>query len=160
MHWIVQHCFHYCATWKFVAPEQRIHQPSFGCDVQWQMNNVKWFIVLCIIINIVINFHDLHALQRASTFDVVHRTPNFIRIRMPITCLLQNYREFIIFWCNEADVKGTSKKKETHVWLQQMIGNFLSSLSTYHDALTSLTIDHGNGCEAFSIQCVCAESGM
>lgn len=135
---------------------------SFGCDVQWQMNNVKWFIVLCIIINIVINFHDLHALQRASTFTVVHSIPYFIRV--PITCLLHNYREFVIFWCNETDVKENSEKKytdtHTHDWLQQMIGNFLSSLSTYHDALSSFTIDHGSGCEAYCIQCVSAEFGM
>lgn len=83
MHWnctalfslyIVQHKI-------YVAPEQMLTQThtamdtgtsirsafSFGYDVQWQMNNVKWLIVLCIIINIVINFHDLHALQRVPS---------------------------------------------------------------------------------------------
>lgn len=42
----VQHCFHYCATWKYVAPEQRtlrhsarMHQQSFRLVV---MCNDKW----------------------------------------------------------------------------------------------------------------------
>lgn len=108
------------------------------------MNNVKWFIVLCIIINIVINFHDLHALQRVSTFDVVRRIPYLIP--MAVTCLLHNYHEFIIVFHAAMKLIEQQVDIDTHTYdthkkntrMHQIIGNFLSSLSTYIDVLSSL----------------------
>lgn len=138
----------------------------FGCDMQWQMNNVKWFIVLCIIINIVINFHDLHALQRVSIFDVVRRIPYLIPIA--VTCLLHNYHEFIIVYHAATKLIEQQVDIDTHTYIRypqkntrmhQIIGNFLSSLSTYNDVLSSL-IDRWIGCEALRIQCDCAEFEM
>lgn len=126
-----------CGTRATNTPPLRSHasaELSFGCDVQWQMNNVKWFIVLCIIINIVINFHDLHALQRASSFDIVcdarersrlhtHIHTHLTPFASLITCLLHKLP--CIRHSSDAMKLMESSKKSKHYDRRLIAGRWL-----------------------------------